>query len=154
MGNHALSCAVAQLFAGAAPTVPATFNEAILAAADEVATTLEPPAGPMRPLTGLADRISTYSSLRDIAMDLSMTVNHNLRLGYAGPHDKANAAAYPPASFRSVDCTQVFDFFGLVPPDATHQYYRRSRTVGADIAKLLAGAPVAGGVSSLSALPL
>ena len=86
-------------------------------------------------------------------MDLSMAVNKNIRLGYSGPADKSNESIYPPATFRSVDCTEVFDFFGLIPPDATHQYYRRSKTVRADIVKLMANQPVTDGVSSLSALP-
>jgi len=37
-----------------------------------------------------------------------------------------------------------------VPPDATHQYYRRSKIVRADIVATLAGRPlVAGGLISL-----
>ena len=102
-------------------------------------------------LRDLADRISVYSSRRDIAMDLSRVVNRNRRLGFDGPADKGNPLTYTPATFRSVDCTEVYDFFGLIPIDATHQYYRRSRTVRDDITKLMAGAPVAPGVSSLSA---
>ena len=153
MGNHALSRAVASLFAGpGAPTTP-TFDEAILAAADEVDTTLETASADMFRLRSLATRISVYSSVRDVAMGLSIGVNGNFRLGYTGPAGKANAAAYPHAQFRSVDCTGVFDFHGLVPPDATHQYYRRSKAVRADIAALMAGGPVAPGVSALAALP-
>jgi hypothetical protein len=91
-------------------------------------------------------------SRRDIAMDLSRVENRNRRLGFDGPADKGNPRTYTPATFRSVDCTEVYDFFGLIPFDATHQYYRRSRTVRGDITKLMAGAPVAPGVSSLSAL--
>jgi esterase/lipase superfamily enzyme len=151
MGNHALASAIPQL-AGSVPTALCpVFDEAILAAADDVNTTFAAAGTGMNPLATLANRISVYSSLRDIAMDLSMAVNKNVRLGYSGPVDKST---FPGDRFRSVDCTEVFDFFGLVPPDATHQYYRRSRTVRADIVNLMAGQPVNPGVSSLSALPL
>lgn len=154
MGNHALSCAVASYFAANPADVPVRFDEAILAAANEVNTTLQNPGTAMYELRDLAGRISAYSSLRDVAMDLSMAVNGNIRLGYTGPAGKANQAVYPPSQFRSVDCTAVFDFPGLIPPDATHQYYRRSKTVRADIARLMGNLPVAAGVSSLSTLPL
>jgi hypothetical protein len=103
-------------------------------------------------LRDLSSRISVYSSQRDVAMDLSMAVNHNRRLGFEGPASKANQAIYPPDVVRSVDCTQVFDYFGLIPPDAIHQYYRRSETVRADIAALMARQAVAPGVSALQAM--
>ena len=147
MGNHALAAAIAS---GVAPG-GVTYNEAILPAADEIYTTLQTPNVGMYRLRDLADRISVYSSRRDIAMDLSRVLNRNRRLGFDGPADKGNPQTYTPATFRSVDCTEVYDFFGLIPIDATHQYYRRSRTVRGDITKLMAGAPVAPGVSSLSA---
>jgi esterase/lipase superfamily enzyme len=150
MGNHALAAAIAS---GVAPG-GVTYNEAILPAADEIYTTLQTPNVGMYRLRDLADRISVYSSRRDIAMDLSRVVNRNQRLGFDGPADKGNPLTYAPATFRSVDCTEVYDFFGLIPIDATHQYYRRSRTVRDDITKLMAGAPVAPGVSSLSAFIL
>jgi esterase/lipase superfamily enzyme len=153
MGNRALASAIPVFFAAAGANVPATFNEAILAAGDEVHTTLQTANTAMYGLREIADRISAYCSLRDIAMDLSMAVNKNIRLGYSGPADRANTLTYPTAKFRIIDCTEVFDYFGLIPPDATHQYYRRSRTVRADIVKAMAGQPVASGVSSLSALP-
>lgn len=153
MGNHALSCAIPSFFANSTPGSLQTFSEAILPAADEVNTTLEVPGAGMYRLRDLTERISVYSSLRDVAMDLSMAVNKNIRLGYDGPADKTNASIYQPATFRSVNCTEVFDYFGLIPPDATHQYYRRSKTVRADIVKLMANQPVTPGVSSLSALP-
>lgn len=153
MGNHALSRAVATLFAGpGAPTSP-VFDEAILAAADEVDTTLETAEANMFRLRSMATRISVYSSVRDVAMGLSIGVNGNIRLGYTGPAGRTNGTIYPPEQFRSVDCTGVFDFPGLVPPDATHQYYRRSKAVRADITALMAGKPVTPGVSALRALP-
>ena len=47
MGNHALSCAVASYFAANPADVPVRFDEAILAAADEVNTTLQNPGTAM-----------------------------------------------------------------------------------------------------------
>jgi hypothetical protein len=104
----------------------------------------------MYSLRNLALRISVYSSRRDIAMDLSHWVNHNQRLGFDGPDDKSNELTYPPATFRSIDCTNVYDFPSFLPIDATHQYYRRSKTVRADIAKLMGNQPVEPGQSELS----
>ncbi len=150
MGNHALASAIAR---GVAPG-GITYNEAILAAADEDFDTLQSPNAGMFNLRDLADRISVYHSRRDIAMDLSRLLNPVRRLGFDGPADKGNPQIYHPATFRSVDCTEVYDYFGLIPIDSTHQYYRRSKTVRADIANLMAGAPVAPGVSSLRAFAL
>ncbi len=147
MGNHALAAAIAS----GVPAGTERYNDVILAAADEVANTLQIANAGMYGLRDLAERISVYSSRRDVAMDLSRAVNRDQRLGFDGPTDKNNQQTYPPQGFRSVDCTEVYDFFGLVPIDATHQYYRRSKTVRTDIVKLLSGAPVAPGVSSLSA---
>ena len=153
MGNHALASALPPFLGATAGGTLPTFNDAILAAADEVSTIFQTPSTNTSQLAKLADRISVYHSLRDIAMDLSMSVNHNLRLGYDGPNDKQDQDKYPPEKFRCVDCTGVFDYPGLIPPDATHQYYRRSRTVRSDITKIMSGGAVKAGVSVLSALP-
>jgi len=153
MGNHALSGAVAHLIADPVARQALTFDEVVLAAADEVDVALTP-GGPLAGLRQLTPRVSVYSSLRDIAMDLSMAVNRNQRLGFDGPSRKDDQTAYPPGHIRSVDCSLVADFFGAYPPDATHQYYRRSKAVRHDIATLMAGGPVVPGVSRLTALPL
>jgi esterase/lipase superfamily enzyme len=147
MGNHALAAAMAAGPVAAGPTC----HEAILAAADEVYTTLATPGAGMYGLRALADRISVYSSHRDIAMMLSRSINHTQRLGFDGPINKTDPTTYPPATIRSVDCTDVYDFPSWIPIEATHQYYRRSKTVRADIVKLMSGEPVADGVSALSA---
>jgi len=134
MGNHALSGAI-QLWTGSGEPRAAIFDCAILAAADEVAHTLYVPGnGQMTGLRHLAKRVSVYHSKIDVAMYLSTTVNLTQRLGYDGPPDKHNIEAYPPTMFRFVDCTAVKDYPLLHPPDATHQYYRRSIWVRADIA--------------------
>jgi esterase/lipase superfamily enzyme len=134
MGNHALSGAI-QLWTGTGDPREAIFDCAILAAADEIAHTLYLPGnGQMTGLRHLAKRVSVYHSRIDVAMYLSTTVNLTQRLGYDGPPDKHDISAYPPAMFRFVDCTTVKDYPLLHPPDATHQYYRRSIWVRADIA--------------------
>lgn len=149
MGNWALQAGVEAFFYQEPPPL-LQFDEAILAAADEVATTFQAPGGGrLSDLPKLARRISVYSHERDVAMYLSMAVNHNERLGKDGPDRKTDQALYPPAIFRSVDCTGVTDYNWLDPIDATHQYYRRSPIVRGDIARLIGGEPVAPGVSSL-----
>jgi esterase/lipase superfamily enzyme len=155
MGNHALQAAVEQFFAAGPP--PALFDEVILAAADEEATTLERPdhAGLFR-LRDLAGRISVYYSHRDVAMAASLVANDNVRLGFDAMPHKSDAVLYPLTQFRWVDCTAVFDLAGgdSVPLDASHQYYRRSKTVRADIALVMANDPmVRMGGSALSTLP-
>jgi hypothetical protein len=80
-----------------------------------------------------------YGSEKDVAMYLSTTLNLDARLGFDGPDQKHDVAKYPPAKFRIVDCTKVEDFDLINPPDASHQYYRRSRIVRTDIAATIAG---------------
>jgi esterase/lipase superfamily enzyme len=156
MGNHALQSAVERLFADGPP--PSLFDEVILAAADEAAITLERPdhEGLFR-LRDLARRISVYYSHRDVAMSASLIANGNVRLGFDAMPHKADAVLYPLAQFRWVDCTTVFDLIGQgqLPLDASHQYYRRSKTVRADIALVMADdGMVRMGGSSLVALPV
>jgi esterase/lipase superfamily enzyme len=154
MGNWALQAGVEAFFAQA-PTPPLRFDEVVLAAADEVANTFEAPdGGRLSLLRNITRRVSVYCNARDDALALSSIVNGNARLGQAGPTDKTDAALYPPATFRTVDCTDVFDYNQLDPIDATHQYYRLSGTVRGDIATLIGGANVEPGVSALHAAPL
>jgi esterase/lipase superfamily enzyme len=155
MGNHALSAAVEPLLAAGAP--PATFDEAVLAAADTDHATLEDPgqAGMFR-LRELADRISVYASGRDLALHASLALNRVVPLGLDGAKSESDKTVYPPKRFRSVDCTLVFDLLKTVQApavDASHQYYRRSRTVAADIALLMADGKVKPGMSRLFAAP-
>jgi esterase/lipase superfamily enzyme len=134
MGNYVLQGAVQSWFAqgfGAAPL----FDEAFLAAADERDDSFAfPPPARLSSLPQLASRISVYHSVRDIAMFLSMAVNLIERIGFEGPDDKSNPVRFPPARFRIIDCAEVNDYNLADPPDASHQYYRRSPKVRADIA--------------------
>jgi esterase/lipase superfamily enzyme len=139
MGNHALQAGVEWWFAQSGPA-ELFFDETILAAADEVDDTFEAKNGAkLSSLPGLTGRISIFHSRRDVAMYLSTTVNLDSRLGFDGPDDKKDQTLYPPAKFRVVDCTAVTDYDLDDPPDATHQYYRRSLIVRADIATVLGG---------------
>lgn len=149
MGNWALEAGV-EAFFYQVPPPPLTFDEVVLAAADEIATTFETPdGGRLARLSGISKRISVYSNDVDVAMFLSMAVNRNDRLGKDGADNKTDTTLYPPATFRNVDCTAVDDYDKLDPIDATHQYYRRSPIVRADIAALIGGGAVNPGVSSL-----
>ena len=76
---------------------------------------------------------------------VSTTINLNRRLGYDGPDDESDAAEYPPALFRLVDCTDVNDYDRCTPFDASHQYYRRSQTVRNDIVAAMLGKATKGG---------
>jgi len=141
MGNYVLQAGVQSWFdQGGSPDL--FFDEAFLPAADERAGSFETPSGGrLSNLPKLAKRISIYYSEKDVAMYLSTTINFDRRMGFDGPSDKHDAQQYPPAIFRMLDCTEVDDFNPISPPDATHQYYRRSRIVRADIAATMANAP-------------
>jgi esterase/lipase superfamily enzyme len=134
MGNHALEAAIAS---GVAPG-GVTYNEAILAAADEIYDTFDfPEPGRLSGLRRLGKRTSIYFSSADAVLGLSMAINLGAkRLGQEGPHDRFNAVKFPPALYRMVDCSHFTDFeFGFA---SSHQYYRRSPSVRADIAQLMA----------------
>jgi esterase/lipase superfamily enzyme len=141
MGNYALAGATEWWFANRGAD-DLMFDEVFLAAADEIDDTFDQPkGGRMHDLPRLGQRISIYSSRKDVAMYLSSAVNHDSRLGFDGPDNKQNVALYPPGKFRILDVTEVKDFDPLVPIDATHQYYRRSKTVRLDIAKTMGNNP-------------
>ena len=150
MGNYCLQAGVQYWFDNRGSN-DLMFDEVILPGADEVADSFERLGGArLSNLPKLAGRISVYYSRKDVAMYLSTTLNLNARLGFDGPSDKRDTARYPLDKFRIIDSTEVKDFDPLVPPDATHQYYRRSKIVRADIVATLAGRPlVAGGLISL-----
>jgi esterase/lipase superfamily enzyme len=148
MGNYALQGAVQWWFDNRGSD-DLMFDETILAAADEVDDTFERKnGGRLSKLPKLAKRITVYYSRKDVAMYVSTTLNLNARLGFDGPDDMRNQTVYPTSKFRIVDCTEVRDFNLIDPPDATHQYYRRSNIVRADIAVVMGGAGE-GGLSNL-----
>ena len=130
MGNFALAGAVQGSFDDHNPS-DFIFNQVFLAAPDEVPDTFEHGAR-LSNLPKLSDRISVYYSQRDFLMMLSHVANGDVRLGFNGPTSKNNAAKYPAAKFRLLDCTNVLDYFPFIGEE-THQYYRRSKKVRADI---------------------
>jgi esterase/lipase superfamily enzyme len=150
MGNYALQAGVQSWF-DSRGSDDLMFDEVFLPAADEIFDSFERPKGArLSNLPKLASRISLYYSRKDVAMYLSQAINLSLRLGFEGPDDKRDQTQYPPAMFRILDCTEVGDFDLISPPDATHQYYRRSKRVRGDIAAAMAGKPSpAGGLIQL-----
>jgi esterase/lipase superfamily enzyme len=141
MGNFALQAAVESWFSHG-NSAAMLFDEVFLAAADERLDSFElPMAARLSRLADLTPRLSIYYSIRDIALYLSFAVNLFPRLGHEGPIHKTDAARYPPARYRIPDCAEVNDYDLLNPPDASHQYYRRSRKVRADIAAAMRNDP-------------
>ena len=150
MGNFALAAAVESWFSHNNPAVP-LFDETFLPAADERWDSFTLPMGArLSQLPALSPRISIYYSARDIALYLSIAVNLISRLGHEGPLHKTDAALYPPARFRILDCAEVNDYNLLNPPDASHQYYRRSPKVRTDIVAAMRNDPnLTGGLLQL-----
>jgi esterase/lipase superfamily enzyme len=152
MGNWALQGAIQGWFDDHGPS-DRIFDHVILAAPDEVRDTFEMPhGGRLANLPKLSGRISVYYSRADILMIVSEAANHNVRLGYNGPEHKFDAGIYPPAEFRLVDCSDVLDYLRL--GESSHQYYRKSPTVRADIvANMVNDPPPDGGNIVLSTPP-
>jgi esterase/lipase superfamily enzyme len=141
MGSFALQAAVESWSSHGKPTA-LLFDEVFLAAGDERFDSFElPMSARLSRLANLTPRISIYCSVRDIALYLSFAVNLVPRLGHEGPIHKTDTARYPPARYRIPDCAEVDDYDLLNPPDASHQYYRRSRKVRADIAAAMRNDP-------------
>jgi esterase/lipase superfamily enzyme len=137
MGNWALQAAVESWFVhGNGDAL--LFDEALLAAGDEVYNTFDfLPSGRLSALDRLARRVSIYASEQDAVLKLSMAVNLGAkRLGQDGPHDRFDTARFPPAKYRTVDCTGFRDY--KLDLASSHQYYRRSPGVRTDIANTMA----------------
>jgi hypothetical protein len=54
---------------------------------------------------------------------------------------KADPTEFDPVRYRFLDCAEIGDYSLATPPDASHQYYRRSRKVRADIAAAMGNDP-------------
>lgn len=138
MGNLALQSAAESWFSHGNGDA-FLFDEAILAAPDERYDSFDfPEPGRLSALHRLAGRISIYCSAADAVLSLSMAINLGAkRLGQDGPHDRFDTTKFPPLQYRIVDCggfrDYAFDFA------SSHQYYRRSPGVRADIATTMAG---------------
>ena len=141
MGNWALQAAVESWFSHGNGDA-ALFDEAILAAADERYDTFDfPEPGRLSSLYRLAGRISIYFSRADQVLMVSELVNLGAeRLGEDGPDNRHDTTRFPPAQYRMVDCTDFTDYDRTF--EYSHQYYRRSAGVRADIAQTMTGAIV------------
>jgi len=138
MGNYMLGGAV-RTFLSMSNTTDKIFDEVILAAADEVATTFSVQNGDrLSDLYKIAREITVYYSREDVAMELSHIVNKDYRLGYDGPPNEADTGFFSPAIYEFVDCSAIRDFISS-DIDRSHQYYRQSPTVRSDIVQSLAG---------------
>lgn len=139
MGNYVLGGAVEQWFSNTAVPLVPVFDEVILAAADEVSTSFATPNnGRLADLWRLGHEVTIYNNRDDVMMKLSHLANRDYRLGYDGPANEADTHFFSPNVYEFVDCTGVNDYV-IGPPDRSHQYYRSSPTVRADIAAALAG---------------
>ncbi|MFI4981529.1 MAG: alpha/beta hydrolase [Nevskiales bacterium] len=142
MGNYMLGDALDRLFAADPQPALPHFEEIILAAADEDYRSLHlTGGGRLSNLWRLGREITVYFNNGDTLMLLSQSplVNDVQRLGYAGPNDAANLQIFPSNVYEFVDCTGCTDYVKDAPL-VSHQYYRESRTVRADIVATLAGA--------------
>jgi esterase/lipase superfamily enzyme len=151
MGNYALQAAIQAWFQGTPPQQQ-IFDEVLLPGADEVDDTFDRPSGGrLSDLPKISGRVTVYHSWRDVAMYLSGTINVDCRLGFNGPAQKHDTSRYPPAKFRIQDCAMATDYDPLNPPDATHQYYRRSKIVRSDIVAAILDKPgLSQGIGALS----
>ena len=144
MGCYALGGAVETLYRAAGAPTAALFDEAVLAAGDEdSATFTKPKGGRLSRLSSLAREITVYFNRNDIAMHLSGVVNHAFHLGYYGPPNMRDVKVFPPKIYEFVNCIGLKDYIDTPQHpeeiDHTHQYYRESPTVRADIAAQFAG---------------
>ncbi len=146
MGNFVLGGAVEKLALLSGIQPPPLFNQAVLAAADEVFTSFVPGNGiRLAHLGTIAARTAVYFNRHDVAMLVSEAVNDVDRLGDDGPFHRNDPGSFPRATYDLADCSWVHDYDWVWPVDSTHQYYRRSARVRDDIAALIAGvAPKAG----------
>lgn len=143
MGNYMLGWAVGPWSKDHPGAGAPIFDNAVLAAADEIATTFTTPDNSrLSTLRTLAKRITVYFNYDDVLMHLSHIANGNFRLGYDGPPNKADTRIFDKATYSMVDCTGVNDYISdlIDQPDRSHQYYRQSPTVRRDIAQTLTGA--------------
>jgi esterase/lipase superfamily enzyme len=136
MGNLALEGAVENWFLHGNGDAR-MFDLALLAAADCGYDAFDQPElARLSGLDHLADRVAILFSHADQVLHLSMAVNLGAkRLGQDGPHNRADPAAFPPAVYQMVDCTNFRDYdVGFM---ASHQYYRLSPAVRTIIAGLV-----------------
>jgi esterase/lipase superfamily enzyme len=149
MGNWALQAGIASWFQQRESN-DVVFDEVFLAAPDERFDTFAAPAGQrLSRLKDIGHRITIYYSEMDTIIWLSNGINGILRLGFAGPGDKTDDTQFPPAKYRMRDCGGVFDYDCFDGFDASHQYYRKSPKVRADIVAIMSGAASGAKIAAL-----
>jgi esterase/lipase superfamily enzyme len=144
MGNYMLAAGVEKWARDNPGAGTPIFDTAVLAAADEVATSFSTPDnGRLHMLRRLARSITIYFNYDDVLMHLSHLANCDFRLGYDGPPNKSDTTFFDRPTYAMVDCTGVDDYISSIfdQPDRSHQYYRQSPTVRFDIAQTLIGRP-------------
>ena len=142
MGNYALGGAVEDWFKVPGFPVQPLFDQIVLAAPDEEANTFCDAVGKrLYYLLRLGRQIAIYFNRDDVLMHASRIANGNFRLGWEGPPNMADLTYYPARVYTFVDCNGVTDYISslLDEFDRSHQYYRQSPTVRADIVATLVG---------------
>ena len=133
MGNLALQAAVQAWFDNGNGDAE-MFDHIFMAAADIVDDAFDAAmTNSLAPLCRLGRRITFLHNRRDQVLDkLSETLNLCHRLGQDGPRGGGDALLFPPATYRRIDCSGFTDYdTGFA---GSHQYYRRSAAVRAEIA--------------------
>lgn len=137
MGNLALQAAVQAWFDNGNGDA-LMFDHIFMAAADIVDDAFDAAVtNSLAPLRRLGRRITFLHNRNDQVLDkLSEPLNFCHRLGQDGPRGGGDAVLFPPVTYRRVDCSGFTDYdTGFA---GSHQYYRRSAGVRAEIAALMA----------------
>ena len=132
MGVWALQAAIESWFIHGNGDVD-LFDEAFLLAPDETDNTFNyPPHGRLSELRRLAKRVSIYVSKNDEVLRFGGASDRIRRLGR---HGLSLAKHRSPAKYRVVDASGFRDYF--VDVASSHEYYRRSPGVRADIVQTM-----------------
>ncbi len=108
----------------------ALFDAAFLCAGDCGFDAFAQPGIGLTGLSRLCRRIRFYTSQRDEILNVSARLNGMDRLGHAGP--QGFPTGFPPPGYARFDATGIKDF--EINLFSSHQYYRLSPTVRAQIA--------------------
>ena len=132
MGNFALQAAVESWFSHGNGDAR-MFDETFLAAADEEYDSFDfPRLGRLSGLDRLTDRVTVLFSEEDAVLRVSAGLNGIRRMGQSGPHARFDTGRFSPTRYNFIDCGANRDFaFDFA---SSHQYYRRSPSVRAQIA--------------------
>jgi esterase/lipase superfamily enzyme len=131
MGNYVMRHALQEIVRQSPGRPPRLFDQIFLMAADEDDDAFEHDHK-LKSLPGLAKRVSVYFNNNDRAIAISDKTKGNPdRLGDDGPR----LPRAIPGKVSLIDCT------GVVSGITEHSYYNETKTVIADMAKVLLGVP-------------